>query len=89
MRSLALLLLCSIALMLQGSNNKSDSPDISEGNGFVQVCSSLYKLDGDKFKITEEDVTNVALCSGYLPGLKEGTCACSTGTGTRLAWGNS
>jgi hypothetical protein len=39
----------------------------------VQVCSSVYKIDGDKFKITEDDVANVALFSGYLLGLKEGT----------------
>ena len=79
MRSLALVLLCSITLTLQASNNKSDSPDISEGNGFVRVCSSLYKLDGDKFKITEEDVSNVALCSGYLMGLKDGTVVAFAG----------
>lgn len=70
MRSLALLLLCSLSMSLQATSGENDkSSGLRTGNGFVRECSDV---DAQKGQMTNQVLANIATCTGYMMGLQDG-----------------
>ena len=71
MRSLLLLLLCSLSLSLEAATdeNSQASENLQTGNGFVRDCSDI---DAPGSELTDRALANIASCTGYMMGLHDG-----------------
>jgi hypothetical protein len=59
---------CTLALSLQAVSD--DGPiQIKTGNGFVRLCSDVDKAGAE---VTDQALANIASCTGYIMGLKDG-----------------